>query len=229
IDPVIEIARSKNIEVLSGIELSAEYDGLEIHILGYLIDYQDRRLQERLDILKKNRRERIYKIIDKLKSINLQLDAQTVFNLAGQGTVGRLHIARAMVKEGLVGSQQEAFQKYIGDKSPAYVCNFRFSPSEAIKLIKAVGGVPVLAHPYALNRDDLIPEFINSGLMGLEAYYPEHTRAMTNLYLALAEKYNLLVTGGSDCHGMAKPEAKIGSVKIPYELVEKLKVAKEKL
>ena len=130
------------------------------------------------------------------------------------------------MKAGLVGSIAEAFRRYIGDKCPAYVCNFRFSPSEAIKLIRDVGGIPVLAHPYTLNRDELIPEFVDCGLMGLEVYYSEHTQGMINLYLALAKEYNLLVTGGSDCHGNAKPEVKIGSVKIPYELVEKLKEAK---
>ena len=89
-----------------------------------------------------------------------------------------------------------------------------------------MGGIPVLAHPYILKKDELIPQFVDYGLMGLEVYYPEHTQSMMNFYLKLAEKYNLLVTGGSDCHGNAKPGIKIGSVKIPYELVEKLKEAK---
>jgi predicted metal-dependent phosphoesterase TrpH len=226
IEPTMEIAKSKNIEVISGIELSAEYDGLEIHILGYLVDYKRKDLIERLGSLRENRIERIYKIVDKLKDIGVALKAEAVFDMAKQGTVGRLHIARAMLKEGLVSSTWEAFHKYIGEKSPAYICGFKFSPQEAIKLIKDVGGIPVLAHPYTLSRDDLIPQFIEQGMMGLEAYYPEHTQGMTNLYLSLAKKFNLLVTGGSDCHGNAKPEAKIGSMKIPYELVEKLKRAK---
>jgi len=225
IEPAIEIAKTKNIEVLSGIELSAEHDGLEIHILGYLIDYKRKEFQAKLKFLRKNRIERIYKIVDKLKDIGIKLEAEAVFDIAKQGTVGRLHVARAMVKTGVVSSIIEAFQKYIGDKSPAYVCNFRFSPLDAIKLIREVGGIPVLAHPYTLNKDALIPKFIDYGLMGLEVYYPEHTQGMVNFYLGLAQKYNLLVTGGSDCHGNAKPEAKIGSIKIPYALVEKLKAA----
>lgn len=220
---VQEIAEPKGIEVLSGIELSAEYDGLEIHILGYLVDYKNRVLIEKLAVLRKNRIERAYKIIDKLKDMGIKLEPERVFDLARQGTVGRLHIARAMLEAGLISSTAEAFQKYIGDKCPAYVCNFKFSPDEAIKLIKGVGGIPVLAHPYSLNRDDLMPKFVDCGLMGLEVYYPEHTQGRVNFYLQLAEKYNLLVTGGSDCHGDAKPEIKIGSIKIPYELVEKLK------
>jgi predicted metal-dependent phosphoesterase TrpH len=226
IEPTLNIAEEKNIEVLPGTELSVEYDGLEVHILGYLIDYKSHYLIEKLNELKQIRIERIYKIVGKLKDMGMGLTAESVFEIAKQGIPGRLHIARAMAKQGLVGSLGEAFQKFIGDRCPAYVCGFKFSPQEAIKLIRDVGGIPVLAHPYILNRDELITQFVDYGLMGLEVYYPEHTQSMVNFYLNLAKKFNLLVTGGSDCHGNAKPEVKIGSIKIPYELVEKLKQTK---
>jgi predicted metal-dependent phosphoesterase TrpH len=131
-----------------------------------------------------------------------------------------------MVAEGKVNSTSQAFQKYIGDRCPAYVLGFKFSPAEAIKLIKDAGGIPVLAHPYTI-KDDLIFKFIDFGLMGLEAYYPGHSQSMINFYKNLAGEHNLLVTGGSDFHGDAKPEIKIGCMKIPYELVEKLKQAKK--
>jgi predicted metal-dependent phosphoesterase TrpH len=229
IGPVIEIAESYNIEVLPAIELSSEYETREIHILGYLIDYRNKKLIEKLDFLKKNRVERIYKILDKLKSVGKELNPKTIFDIAGEGTVGRLHVARAMVKDGVVGSVYEAFRKYIGDKCPAYVLDFKFSPIDAIKLIRESGGIPVLAHPYTINRDNLILQLIDYGIMGLEVYYPEHSQSMINFYLSLATKNNLLITGGSDCHGNAKPEVKIGSIKIPYELVEGLKLAKNKL
>jgi predicted metal-dependent phosphoesterase TrpH len=215
--------------VLAGVELTCEYNGVEIHLLGYLIDYKNINLLKRLEFLKKSRVERVYKIIDKLKEINIDLKAQDIFNIAHGGTVGRLHIARAMVKAGIVDSTNEAFQKFIGDKCPGYVCGFKLTPAEAIKLIKDVGGIPVLAHPYTLSNDELILQFIGFGLMGLEAYYPEHTQAMINFYLGLAQKHNLLVTGGSDYHGDVKPEVKIGSAKIPYSLVEKIKTTKEKI
>jgi len=221
-----EASRSSGIEVLAGIEMSSEYEGLEIHILGYLIDCQNKNLLERLEILKINRIERIYKIADKLKGLGVQLEAEGIFKIAGGGTVGRLHVARAMVKEGLVSSIGEAFYKYIGDKCPAYVLGFKLSPAEAITLIKDAGGIPVLAHPYTIGNDDIILKIIEGGIMGLEAYYPKHSQGMVNFYLDLAKKYSLLVTGGSDCHGEAKSEAKIGSIKIPYELVEGLKRAK---
>ncbi len=226
--PCIQAAKAEDIEVLPGIELSAEYDGREIHILAYLLDYQDRNLLEKLDILKNRRIERVYKITGKLKDLGLNLDPKEVFDLAKEGTVGRLHVARAMVAKGLVGSVFEAFQKYIGDKCPAFVLGFKLSPEEAIKLIKEAGGIPVLAHPHTLHNDGLIIQFVGYGLMGLEVYYSEHSQGMVNFYLRMAKEYNLLVTGGSDFHGLAKPEVKIGSIKVPYELVERLKEAKAK-
>jgi hypothetical protein len=227
--PVKEKALAENIEVLAGIELTAEFQGLEIHILGYLIDYNNKEFIEKLKTLKQNRIERIYKIAQKLKNIGIDLNPQTVFEISKHGTVGRLHVARVMLKEGKVASISEAFQKFIGDKCPAYVLGFRFSPLEAIRLIKDVGGIPVLAHPYSMHNDDLIIKFIDYGLMGLEVYYPEHSQSMMNFYLNLAKKHSLLVTGGSDCHGDAKPEIRIGSLKVSYELVERLKQAQSRL
>lgn len=229
IEPTLEAAKSKDIEVLPGVELTAEEEGREIHILGYLIDYKNKALIEKLDYLRKNRVERVYKILDKLKDMNIRLEPETVFEIAKQGTVGRLHVARAMLKEGWVVSTAEAFQRYIGDRCHAGVLGFKFSTLEAIKLIKDVGGIPVLAHPYTINKDELILQLIDYGLMGIEVYYPAHTQSMINFYLGWAKKFDLLITGGSDCHGDAKPEGKIGSVKIPYALVERLKTAKEKL
>jgi len=229
ISPAIEAGAVNNIEVVPGIEISAEFEGIEIHILGYFIDHNDGHLRDKLEELRKVRLERVYKISDKLKSIGIDLDPQKVFEIAEDGTVGRLHIARALVKQGAVSSTAEAFQKYVGDNCPAYVCGFRFSPLEAIKLIKQSKGIPVLAHPYVYRKDELIPQFVDWGLMGLEIYYPEHTQSMINFYLAMAKKYSLLVTGGSDCHGRAKPEAKIGMVKLPYEYVEKLKEARNRI
>lgn len=229
VGPVIAEAKNKGLEVLSGIELSAAYQTQEIHILGYLIDHQHKALLKKLESLRENRVERIYKMAAKLKRLGINLNPQKVFDLALKGTVGRLHIARALVKEGFCSSIPEVFQRYIGDNGPAYVLGFRFSPQEAINLIKDSGGVSVLAHPYTLNNDALILEFVKLGLKGLEVYYPEHAQGMVNLYLELAKKNHLLITGGSDCHGKAKSEVRLGSVRVPYALVEKLKEAKEGL
>lgn len=227
--PAQKIAEDKDIEIIPAVEFSCEFDGSEVHILGYLIDCSDPELLEQVRILRKNRIERIYKIVDKLRGVGVELDPQSIFKLSSGGTIGRLHVARAMLKEAKVGSLYEAFQKYIGDAGPAYVLGFRFSPEEVIRVIKGAGGIPVLAHPYLLKSDDLIIEFVRYGIRGLEIHYPEHSQSMVNFYLGLAKEYNLLVTGGSDYHGSAKPDIKAGAVKIPYELVQKLKDAKEKV
>ena len=227
IEPALEYAQGRDVEVIPGIELTAEYNNQEIHILGYLIDYKDEHLSEKLEILKQNRIERVYKITEKLKAMGLTLAPDKVFALACCGTVGRMHVARAMVNEGLVGSESEAFKRYIGDNSRAYVCGFRFSPAEAIGLIRKVGGITVLAHPFCV-KDELTMHLIDLGLDGIEVYYPEHNQAATNLYLELARKHDLLITGGSDYHGATRPEVRMGSVRIPYDLVEKLKQDKRK-
>ena len=225
-----EAGLKNNVEVISAVELTAEHEGAEIHLLGYLLDCDSRPLLEKLEFLKKNRIERIYKMSEKLeKEMDVVLDPEKVFSLAKKGTVGRLHVAQAMVKAGLVNSIYEAFNKYIGDRCPGYVSGFKLSPLDAINLVKSSGGVPVLAHPYTLRRDELIPEFVKMGLMGLEVYYSEHSQGMINFYLDLVKKYGLLATGGSDFHGDAKPDVKLGAIKIPYELVEKLKDAQKRL
>jgi 3',5'-nucleoside bisphosphate phosphatase len=227
--PAIEAAALQGVEVIPGVELTAEHEGKEVHILGYLIDHKNDELRVKLDVLRKNRVERAHKIIEKLGEMGVKLEAEKVFQIAKSGSVGRLHIARAMVKEGIVASLPEAFGRYIGDRCPAYVLGFKMSVREAISLISDAQGIAVIAHPYSLRNDEIIPLFVEYGIRGLEVYYPEHSQSMINFYLGLAKKYNLLVTGGSDCHGEAKSEVMIGSIKIPYELVEKLKAAKEGL
>jgi len=216
-------AQGADLEVIAGIELTAQYEGQEIHILGYFLDLQNKALLEKLNLVQLNRIERVHKIVNNLEQQGVKLNAQDVFDISGKGTVGRMHIARALVKGGWVTTTAEAFRKYIGDKSPAYVLGFSLSPVEAINLIKGAGGVAVLAHPYILHDDALITELAGYGLQGIEVYYPEHSQSMVNFYLDLARKLNLLVTGGSDFHGSVKPDIKLGTIKIPIELVEKLR------
>ncbi len=216
------------VEVIPGIELTAEYEGLEIHMLGYFIDYRDKSLLDKLSFLEKARIERIHGMVKKLKVMGVNIDAEKIFALSGGGSVGRLHVARVMVSEGIISSIWEAFAKYIGNNGPAYVLGFKFHPSDAVKLIRSAGGIPVLAHPYVLRRDDLIPKLIKFGIQGLEVYYPEHTGTMRSKYLRICRENNLLATGGSDYHGKAKPEVKLGALKIPYDLVDDLRHARNK-
>ena len=135
----LEAAKGTDLEVIPGIELTAQYENQEVHILGYFINFRDAQLLDKLKTVQLNRVERIHKIVNNLEGQGISLNAQTVFDISGKGTVGRMHIARALVKEGWVATASEAFSKYIGDKSPAYVAGFSFSPAEAIALIRSSG------------------------------------------------------------------------------------------
>jgi predicted metal-dependent phosphoesterase TrpH len=152
-----------------------------------------------------------------------------VLKLSGKGSVGRLHLAQAIIKAGKVRRQKEIFDKYIGFGKPCYVPNVKFTPKEALEILLRCGGVPVLAHPHTVGKDEYIEEFVGYGLKGIEVYHSDHTDAMTRHYKALAERYGLVLTGGSDCHGLNKSRVLIGSVKVPYELVDRLREEAEKI
>ncbi len=221
--PAIKESEKFNLEVIPGVELTAEIDDCEIHILGYFIDWQQGWFQNRLKQICDVRRKRALAIIEKLKAHGIDLAPDELLRQATPGAIGRLHIARMLKGQGFVYSIQEAFNKYIGNDRPCYVKKFKLSPAQVINMIYKVGGVAVLAHPYTIGNDELIPGFVQIGLRGIEVYYPEHDRATTEHYQNLAKKYGLLITGGSDCHGLEKDKALMGKTKIPYELVEVLK------
>ncbi len=216
---------SCGVEVIPGIELTCEHAGSEVHVLGFFIDLGNPSLVRQLEFLKNARIERVQRMVEKLNGLGVALETRDVFETAGLGTVGRLHVARALVNRGFIGATWEAFHKYIGDKGPAYVLGFKLSAGQAISLIRDAGGIAVLAHPYCLGGEDVIAELVEMGIRGIEAYYPEHSPAMVKSYLAFAAKKDLLVTGGSDFHGSAKPDVRLGSVKVDYKLVERLKKA----
>jgi predicted metal-dependent phosphoesterase TrpH len=223
IEPALEAGKEYGIEVIPGIELSADAERREIHILGYYIDWKDPQFVKRLKIFREARLKRAEKIVEKLEGLGVKIDFASLVQAYGKGSLGRLHIAQEIRKFGYAGSINEVFERYLGDYGPAYVPKQRLLPSEAIDLILKVGGVPVYAHPHISSRDGLIPQFAKEGLRGLEAYHSEQAPPVSKHYARLAQKYGLLITGGSDCHGHGKSEVLMGKVKIPYEFVERLK------
>jgi len=228
ITPAIMAAKDLDIEIIPGVELSAELDGEELHILGYFIDWQNQAFVRRLEEITRVRDKRAKEILRKLKQKGIEISEKELFGLSGPGSIGRLHIARLLFKKGFVSSIQSAFTKYISDRGPCYVKKYKLSPNEAIDMIKDVGGVAVLAHPNTVNindrsTEDVLKILIKGGIQGIEVYHSDHTAKDKNEYKALAEKYNLLITGGSDCHGLGKQRVLIGKIKVPYELVEGLK------
>lgn len=230
IDETVSAGNELGIEVIPGIELSTIYDDKEeIHILGYYIDWQSDKLKKTLDNFLYSRKIRAEKIIKKLNDIGVKIDKDKVFKLAGSEFIGRLHIARAMVKEGYVKNVSEAFtEKYIGRNGRAYVERFKMKPREAIELILELGGIPVLAHPgmYGWGEcidEKIIKEFVDNGLMGIEIFYPCHSELVRNYYLKMTQKFNLLVTGGSDYHGKGTGRDMVGEIKLPIYYVDKMK------
>ena len=200
----IEAARGTQLEVIPGIELSSIDNNDEIHILGYYINYENPEFLKQISFFMEKRRERADEIVKSLNYLGLDISIETVLKIAHGAPIGRPHIAEALLKENLIDYYNEAFTLYIGMNCPAYVPKYRITPRETIGLILDYGGIPVLAHPYAVRRDDIIPELIEYGLMGIEAIHPLHTPEKQHYYKDLAGKYGLLVTGGSDWHGKAR-------------------------
>ena len=230
ITPAILAAKDLDLEIIPGVELTAELDEEEIHILGYFIDWEEDSFAKKLDEISKVRDERAKEILRRLRQRGVDISEKELFELSGSGSTGRLHIARLLFKKGIISSIKDAFTKYIGDGGSCYVKKYKLSPEEAIDMIKDVGGVSVLAHPNTINiknksTEDIIKLLIKDGIEGIEAYHSDHNAADESQYKKLAERYNLLVTGGSDCHGFGKGEVLIGKVKVPYDLVEKIKRA----
>jgi len=224
IAPAQTAARAVNLEVIAGIELSSEMEGKDIHVLGYFFRDVGSILLEELSKIQQARISRIKEMIVKLKGEGISdIDFDEVGSLTKSKSVGRPHLATVLLQKGHVGSMAEAFSRYLGEDCSTYVGKFKQTTSEAIQLIKNSGGLAVLAHPAVTNRDELIPSFVVAGLDGIEVYYPKHSQTTVKYYEGLAQKHNLLMTGGSDAHGQAKKDTFIGKTRIPSELVEKMK------
>ena len=214
-------------EFISGAELTAEHEDTEVHILGYFLDTQNRVLLDRIGKFQAVRQNRIREMCAALNQLGIPLKAEAVFALANCKSPGRPHVARALVKEKLIGNLDEAFEKYLKKGRPAWVPKTKMSALEGVELIHEAGGLAVMAHPGLNRTDDIIPGLVKAGLDGIECFHTKHSTVMAERYLEIAEKYDLLVTGGSDCHGFSKKQPLIGTVKLPYEHIEKLFAAKK--
>ena len=214
-------------EFITGAELTAEHDETEVHIIGYFLDPGNRRLLERIAQFQSVRQTRIHEMVAALNKLGVPLKAEAVFALANCKSPGRPHVARALVKERLIGNLDEAFEKYLKKGRPAWVPKTKMSALEAVELIHQAGGLAVMAHPGLNRTDDVIPHLVDAGLDGLECFHTKHSTVMSERYLEMADKYHLLVTGGSDCHGYSKNKPLIGTVRVPFMYVEKLMAARQ--
>ena len=227
IPEAIEYGKRYGVEIVPGVELSTEENGRDIHILGYLFDVNNAELCEKLELFRKVREERAIKIAHKLKQFGIYLDPDRIKEIAGKGAIGRPHIAQALLEKGYVKSIPEAFEKYIGYDSPAYVPKYKIKPEEAIQLILNAGGIPIIAHPGYYFDLEYILHLKRNGLMGIEVWHPEHSDEEVELLNRVAQKYGFLKTGGTDYHGEKKINVRLGDIKLPYEILQKLKDARE--
>ncbi|MCI0747871.1 MAG: PHP domain-containing protein [Verrucomicrobia subdivision 3 bacterium] len=215
--------QERGIEFIPASELTAELGDVELHLIGYFLDSSNERLQKELGRFQRVRQQRIHEMASRLRHLGVPLQAESVFRLASCAAPGRPHVARALVQQGLCGSLDEAFERFLKKGKPAWVPKFKMSALDAIELIHQAGGVAVMAHPGLNRTDDVIPHLVKAGLDGLECFHTKHSTSMTEHYLGIAEQHKLLVTGGSDCHGISKGKPLIGTIRIPYIYVERLK------
>jgi predicted metal-dependent phosphoesterase TrpH len=216
---------SANIEFIPAAELTAELEGHELHILGYFLETTNARLLVELERFQEVRQNRIREMVARIRKLNVPLREEQVFEVARCRAPGRPHVARALVQAGLCANLDEAFERFLKKGRPAWVPKCKMSAAEAIALIHHAGGLAVMAHPGLNNCDDLIPALAECGLDGIECYHTKHAAAEAYHYQKMAEQLRLLVTGGSDCHGLSKGRPLIGGVKLPYARVEEMKKA----
>lgn len=204
------------VEVVPGVEFSAEFDGNSVHVLCYWMDPQDAALQLELRRLREDRFRRGELMVGKLQGLGLPVAFQRVRAIAGDATIVRPHIAQAMVEAGVVATEKEAFERYIGDGGPAHVAKHALDPVNAVALIDGAGGVCALAHPGMWGDQSSVPvELIQrmaaAGMRGLEVDHPDHTPEMRERYRTVAGELGLIATGGSDCHGTRYDPVRLGT------------------
>jgi predicted metal-dependent phosphoesterase TrpH len=227
----------KNLKFVPGIEISAAAPksfklNSSLHLLGYGINSSDSGLNEFLVLQHQSRENRIPRIIDRLSQLGIHLNMAEIKRQAGKSVLGRPHIAKALVANGYADSVDDAFDRFLGKRKPAYVDKFRISCRKAIKVIDSAGGIAVLAHPFLIDQnykkiENLMDILIPFGLAGIECIYPEHPKTAISFYQSLAKRKGLLITGGTDFHGSnIRPGIQLGSAKgkfyVPYTLYQQL-------
>jgi len=220
---VRELLKENDPELIPGLELSVSQGAGDVHLLAYLVDPDDEQLNRAIDAFQKRRTERGRLMVDRLKSMGINISYEDVEREAGHGAVGRPHVAEAMYRNGSIATYEAAFAKYIGNDGPAFVPKVNFAPQEAIELVHSAGGLVVLAHPGIENAHEKIEALVEMGLDGIEIYHPSHKQSQTDRFRQLATDRGLLVTGGSDFHGRNDRTTMIGSQKVPYKCLEQLK------
>ncbi len=211
------------VRLIPGIEITASYEGRDVHLLGYGFDPEDEKLRRFVEDIQQERMERNHRIMARLEALGCSVSWEEVVRCASGGSVGRPHIAQALVESGAVRSYQEAFYRYLHDGGPAYVARASRPPHEVIEAIHAAGGVVVLAHPGSRTLEPDVRFWVEQGIDGIEVWHPAHDQALVMYFLGLARRYGLLVTGGSDFHGVRpQDEDVLGQYGVSYTYLQDL-------
>jgi predicted metal-dependent phosphoesterase TrpH len=222
----VAVGASLGVRVIPGIELSTDLPGASIHVLGLFLHYEDAGFQENVRAFRQARVTRAQRMVDKLTSLGAPISLERVFAIAGEGSVGRPHVAQALLEAGHIQSIEEAFERFIGRTGPAYFEGFRMTPAEGVRLIHSVGGLAAWAHPIELDGRDwheYLPALIEAGVDGLEVYYgKDYGAEIQQDLLAACAAYALVPTVGSDFHGFASMDHPPGSVEAPHDLLGRL-------
>jgi predicted metal-dependent phosphoesterase TrpH len=228
-DAFDEAARHPQLVIVPGLEINCDVPGAEVHVLGYYVDEAATWFQDFLREQRAERVARVHRIADRLAELGMPIDPAEVFAIVKEGSAGRPHVAQVMVQRGYVSSVREAFDRWLHVNGPANVPRRRLTPIDAIAVIRRAGGVPVFAHPGLASRDELVPEMVAAGLMGIETYYAEHSAAQTAHYRDLCRQHGLIATGGSDYHGERSGRTNpLGHPPVPMSVYEELKMAAKK-
>jgi 3',5'-nucleoside bisphosphate phosphatase len=211
------------IEFIPATELTAEINGIELHLLGYFLDVENPKLLEQMTRFQAGRQERIREIVARLQKMQVPLSEEEVFALANCKSPGRPHVARVLIQRKVCATLDEAFERFLKKNRPAWVPKEKISAAGALDLIHEAGGLAVVAHPGLARTEEALPALIEAGIDGIECFHSRHSPSASEFYTSMAEQHDLLVTGGSDCHGMNKGKPLIGSIKLPYDYVRLLK------
>jgi len=227
-----EEGKKIGVEVIPSIEISASYKDRDIHVLGYFLDINDDIFLNKIREITEERINRTHRSVKLLNENRIDITYEDVANESDTNFVGRLHIAKALIKRGTVFTIKEAFEKYLGDGKLAYIPKSNISASEAIKLISNNGGVPVIAHPHLISlpekeKEILIENFINEGLKGIECYYPKMKKEDKTKWVNFCKKHNLITTGGSDFHGLNREGIELNILNLSEEIYHSLRKIKK--
>lgn len=236
IEKALPFAKEYNIELIPGVELSTDYNGKEVHVVGLYIDMENEVFLSKIKEFKETRDNRNAIIVENLRKEGFAITMEELIAENPNCVITRANIARFLYEHGMIPSIQTAFEKYIGDHCKCYVNRFKITPMDAVRLIKQAGGTAILAHPLLYHMSDttlqkMVDEMKEAGLDGIEAIYSTYTPSEEREMKAFAQKNNLLISGGSDFHGTTKPNLNLavgyGKLYIPYSILDTIKESRK--